>query len=68
MSWKYGTNLVMVIVAEQMWLSSDGSLALQVMALKTFFQLPIVEIVHENSEGKVDIYIYMQSLNNVVYG
>ena len=51
---QYLTNLVMVVVPEQRWLSSDGSLALQVMVWKTFFQLPTVEIVHENAEGKVD--------------
>lgn len=54
MPWKYLINLIVVIVPEQMWLSSGGSLALQVMVLKAFFQLPIVEIVHENAEGKVD--------------
>lgn len=53
---QYLTNLIMVIVPEQMWLSSGGSLGLQVVFWKTFFQLPTVEIVHENAEGKADTW------------
>lgn len=31
LSWQYLTNIIMVVVPEQMWLRSDGSLALKVM-------------------------------------
>lgn len=51
---QYLTDLIVVIVPVHMRLSSDSNLAIQVMVWKTFFQLPIVEIVHENAEGKVD--------------
>lgn len=53
--WQYFISLIMVIVPEQMWLKPKGSLALQVMIWKTFFQLLTVEIMHRNAEGKIDM-------------